>query len=171
MRQLSNEIGEFAKDKKDVVETKVRLIAGAKQKMAEMQKAFIGHSANLVKEAVTKSLESELGQLKEDIQIARENMFGRRLFEAFATEFTATHLNENKEIAKLSSLVKAKNRQLEEAKKTVSKAAKIVESKDRQIKVIQEDVTRKQVLAELLGPLNKEKAAVMSDLLESVQTG
>ena len=171
MRQLSNEIGEFAKDKKDVVETKVRLIAGAKQKMAEMQKAFIGHSANLVKEAVTKSLESELGQLKEDIQIARENMFGRRLFEAFATEFTATHLNENKEIAKLSSLVKAKNRQLEEAKKTVSKAAKIVESKDRQIKVIREDVTRKQVLAELLGPLNKEKAAVMSDLLESVQTG
>lgn len=170
MAQLSNEIGEFAKDKREVVETKVRLIAGAKQKMAEMQKAFIARSAILVKESVAKSLGSELGQLKEDIQVARENMFGRRLFEAFASEFTATHLNENKEIAKLTSLVKAKNRQLEEAKVTATKASKLVESKDREIKVIQENVTRKQVLAELLGPLNKDKASVMSDLLESVQT-
>jgi hypothetical protein len=170
MRQLAGEIGEFAKDKQEVVETKVRLIAGAKQKMAEMQKAFVNRSSKLVKEAVTKSLESELTQLKEDIQIARENMFGRRLFEAFASEFTATHLNENKEIAKLSSLVKAKNRQLEEAKKVATKAVKLVESKDQQMKVIQENVQRKQVLAELLGPLNKDKASVMSDLLENVQT-
>lgn len=170
MNQLASEIHEFAKDKQDVVETKVRLIAGAKTKMAEMQKNFVTKSADLVKEAVTKSLESELTQLKEDIQVARENMFGRRLFEAFASEFTATHLNENKEIAKLSSLVKAKNRQLEEAKVIVTKASKLVESKDREIKVIQENVSRKNVLAELLSPLNKDKASVMSELLENVQT-
>lgn len=170
MNQLASEIHEFAKDKKEVVETKVRLIAGAKVKMAEMQKSFVAKSSELVKEAVTKSLESELTQLKEDIQVARENMFGRRLFEAFASEFTATHLNENKEIAKLSSLVKAKNRQLEEAKSTATKASKLVESKDREMKVLQEGVTRKQVLAELLGPLNKDKAGVMSELLENIQT-
>jgi hypothetical protein len=170
MRQLSNEIGEFAKDKQEVVETKVRLVAGAKQKMAEMQKTFVARSANLVKEAVSQSLETELTQLKEDIQVARENMFGRRLFEAFASEFTATHLNENKEIAKLASLVKAKTRQLEEAKSKVAKASRLVESKDREVKVLKEGVERKTVLAELLKPLNKEKASVMSDLLESVQT-
>lgn len=170
MNQLASEIKEFAKDKQDVVETKVRLIQGAKTKMAEMQKSFVAKSSELVKEAVTQSLESELTQLKEDIQVARENMFGRRLFEAFASEFTATHLNENKEIAKLSSLVKAKNRQLEEAKVTAIKASKLVESKDREIKIIQETTQRKQVIAELLSPLNKDKASVMSELLESVQT-
>lgn len=170
MRQLAGEIQEFAKDKQDVVETKVRLIAGAKKKLAEMQTAFVARSSTLVKNAVTQSLESELTQLKEDIQIARENMFGRRLFEAFASEFTVTHLNENKEIAKLTSLVKAKNRQLEEAKTIVAKASKLVESKDREVKVIQENVQRKQVIAELLSPLNKEKASIMSDLLENVQT-
>jgi len=170
MNQLAAEINEFAKDKQDVVETKVRLIAGAKTKMAEMQKNFVARSAELVKEAVTKSLESELTQLKEDIQVARENMFGRRLFEAFASEFTATHLNENKEIAKLTSLVKAKNRQLEEAKVIVTKASKLVESKDREMKVIQETVERKKVIAELLNPLSKDRASVMSELLENVQT-
>ncbi len=170
MGQLANEIGEFAKDKKDIVETKVRLIAGAKKKLGEMQSAFIARSATLVKEAVATSLESELTQLKEDIQVARENMFGRRLFEAFASEFSVTHLNENKEIAKLTSLVKAKNRQLEEAKRVATTSTKLVESKNREIKVIQENVNRKKVLAELLSPLNKDKASVMSDLLESVQT-
>ena len=170
MTQLANEINEFEQDKKDVVETKVRLIAGAKDKLAEMQKSFVARSAQLVKEAVTTSLESELTQLKEDIQVARENMFGRRLFEAFASEFTATHLNENQEIAKLTSLVKAKNRQLEEAKVTTAKARQIVESKNQELKVIKEDVSRQQVVAELLKPLNRDKAAVMSDLLEGVQT-
>lgn len=170
MQQLAGEIQEFAKDKQDVVETKVRLVAGAKKKLAEMQKAFVARSAVLVKESVAKSLESELTQLKEDIQIARENMFGRRLFEAFASEFTVTHLNENKEIAKLTSLVKAKNRQLEEAKAIVTKASKLVESKDREVKEIQESAKRKQVIAELLKPLSNEKASVMSDLLENVQT-
>jgi hypothetical protein len=170
MESLANEIGEFDQDKRKLVETKVRLVAGAKQRMSEMQTAFVSKSAKLVKEAVAKSLESELTQLKEDIQVARENMFGRRLFEAFAGEFTATHLNENKEIAKLSSLVKAKNRQLEEAKSIAVKASKLVEAKDREVKVIRESAQRKQTIAELLKPLSKDKANVMSELLEGIQT-
>lgn len=170
MKQLAGEINEFAKDKRAVVEAKVRLVAGAKKKIAEMQSAFIKRSSTLVKEAITTSLESELTQLKEDIQVARENMFGRRIFEAYASEFSVTHLNESKEIAKLTSLVGAKNRQLAEAKNIAAKSVKLVESKDREVKILKEGVARKQVLAELLGPLNKDKASVMSDLLENVQT-
>jgi hypothetical protein len=98
-------------------------------------------------------------------------MFGRRIFEAYASEFSVTHLNENKEVAKLTSLVKAKNRQLEEAKKTASKAMTIVESKEKEVQVLKEGVSRTQIMSELLGSLNKEKASVMSDLLENVQTG
>ena len=44
------------------------------------------------------------------------------------------------------------------------------ESKDKEIKMIKESAERKDKLVELMKPLNKEKAAVMSDLLESVQT-
>jgi len=78
IKALAEEIKEFEQDKQAVVETKVRLIAGAKEKLAELQQQFIARSSALVKEAVAKNLESELTQLKEDIQIARENMFGRR---------------------------------------------------------------------------------------------
>ncbi len=46
----------------------------------------------------------------------------------------------------------------------------IVESKDKEIRVIKESAERKEILANLMKPLNKEKATVMSELLESVQT-
>ena len=170
IHSLAEEIQEFEQDKQAVVETKVRLIAGAKEKLSELQKNFIARSAELVKESVTRKLESEMTQLKEDIQLARENMFGRQIFEAFASEFAVTHLNENKEIRKLQAVIAAKEQALNEATEQASKAAMIVESKEKEIKVIKESTERKEILANLLKPLNKEKATVMSELLESVQT-
>ena len=170
IRQLAEEIKEFEQDKRDVVETKVKLVAGAKDKLEELKAKFIGRSSALVKEAVTKNLESELTQLKEDIQHARENMFGRRLFEAFASEFAGTHLNENKEIKKLLGIIAEKDHKLAEASQAQEDAKKLVESKESEIKVIKESSQRKETMSTLLKTLNKEKAAVMSDLLESVHT-
>ena len=171
IKSLAEEIQEFEQDKQAVVETKVRLIAGAKEKLAELQKNFVARSAELVKESITKKLESEMTQLKEDIQLARENMFGRQIFEAFASEFAVTHLNENKEIRKLQAVIVAKEQALAEAKAEAEKAAMIVESKDKEMRVIKESAERREILADLLKPLNKEKASIMSELLESVQTG
>ena len=170
IKSLAEEIQEFEQDKQAVVETKVRLIAGAKEKLAELQKNFVARSAELVKESITKKLESEMTQLKEDIQIARENMFGRQIFEAFASEFAVTHLNENKEIRKLQAVIAAKEQALAEAREIADQAAMIVESKDTEIRIIKESTERKEILSNLLKPLNKEKATVMSELLESVQT-
>ena len=170
IQALAEEIKEFEQDKRAVVETKVKLVAEAKQKLAALQKDFVTRSAGLVKETVAKNLGSELTQLKEDIQAARENMFGRRLFEAFASEFAVTHLNENKEFAKLKAELAKKEAIIAESKKAIAEKQALVESKEREVRVITESATRKETLAELLKPLNKEKAAIMQDLLEGVQT-
>jgi Skp family chaperone for outer membrane proteins len=102
--------------------------------------------------------------------MARENMFGRRLFEAFASEFAVTHLNENKEIRKLQAIVAEKNQKLQEATQVVKKASVIVESKEKEIRIIKESAERKETMSKLLKTLNTEKAAIMGELLESVQT-
>ena len=167
---LAEEIKEFDQDKRAVVETKVKLVAEAKQKLADLQEAFVKRSAKLVKEAVAKNLGSELTQLKEDIHTARENMFGRRLFEAFASEFAVTHLNENKEFAKLQAQLARKEAIIAESKKAIAEKEALVESKNREVRVITESVNRKATLDGLLKTLNKEKADVMSSLLEGVQT-
>jgi len=170
VRALAEEIREFSADKKAVVETKVRLVAEAKTKLESIQKRFIEQSARLVRESVTQKLGAELTQLREDIQQARENMFGRRIFEAFASEFSLTHLSENKEIQKLKSVIDQQEQKLAEAAEAKVQAQRLAESKDREIRVIKESQDRRQVMDELLGTLNKEKQAVMRDLLESVQT-
>jgi len=170
VRALAEEIREFNQDKKAVVETKVRLVAEARTKLEAIQKRFIEQSARLVKESVTTKLGAELTQLKEDIQLARENMFGRRIFEAFASEFSLTHLNENKEIQKLRLEVQQREAALAEAIEARQSVQKVVESKEREIRVIKESQDRKSVMDELLGTLVKEKQAVMRELLESVQT-
>jgi hypothetical protein len=170
IKALAEEIQEFEQDKKAVVETKVRLVREAKEKMAQLQSAFVARSAQLVKESVAQKLESELTQLKEDIQVARENMFGRRLFEAFANEFAVTHLNENKEIAQMQQKLAEQDQLIAEARQQAAEKAVLVESREKEIRVIKESAERRETMSKLLKPLNKEKAAVMSELLESVQT-
>ena len=167
---LAEEIMEFAKDKKDVVETKVRLVREAREKLENLKARFIKESAQKMTTAVTQHLKAELTQLHEDIKVARENNFGRRIFEAYAAEFGATHLNENAEVRKLNKLVADKNQRLEEATQIVRKAKTLVESKNREIQMIKESNERESTLEELLSPLNREKQALMKNLLESVQT-
>ena len=167
---LAREIQEFAQDKRDVVETKVRLVREARGKLEQLKARFIRESADKMTHAVSRHLKAELTQLHEDIRVARENNFGRRIFEAYAAEFGATHLNEKAEVRKLYDLVSRKDRQLAEAINLTLKAKVLVEAKEREVRVLKETNERDSTLEMLLAPLNREKAETMRNLLESVQT-
>jgi hypothetical protein len=167
---LASEIQEFAQDKRDVVETKVRLVREARGKLETLKARFVKESAEKMSQAVSRHLKAELTQLQEDIKIARENNFGRRIFEAYAAEFGVTHLNENAEVRKLHSLLQHKDNQLSEAIKLTQRARVVVESKEREIRMIRESNERESTMEMLLAPLNRDKQEVMRNLLESVQT-
>ena len=167
---LANEIQEFAADKRDVVETKVRLMQNARTQLESLKSRFVKESANKISNAVSTHLKGELSQLKEDIKVARENNFGRRIFEAYAAEFGATHLNENAEVRRLQDVIAQKDEKLSEAIKFGQKAKVLVESKEREVRMIKESNERSRTMDELLSPLNEEKAEIMRSLLESVQT-
>ena len=170
IENLAEEIQEFATDKKAVVETRVRLVAEAKDKLDQLKQNFVSRSAKLVQETVAKKLTSELQQLKEDIQLAKENNFGRKIFEAFAAEFGTSYLNENIEIKKLMSTISEKDSQIAEAQEKITEIEAIVEGKEQEISKISESVARKEKLETLTKNLNKEKATIMESLLENVAT-
>jgi hypothetical protein len=167
---LAREIQEFATDKQDVVNTKVRLVREARKQLETLKARFVTESAKKMSSAVSTHLKAELSQLQEDIKVARENNFGRRIFEAYATEFGATHLNEKQEVRKLHDIIAAKDAKLSEAIKFTQKAKTLVESKEREIRIIKETNERESAMEELLAPLNQEKQEIMRNLLESVQT-
>jgi hypothetical protein len=167
---LAKEIAEFHADKKDLAETKVKLVRESKAKFEAIKKDFIAKSAKIIEETVAKGLKSEMAQLKEDIDAARKQDFGRRIFESFASEYAASHLNEKSETAKLLKVVATKEQELEEAAKIVAETQEQVASKEKEITIIKESAKRRDVMGELLGPLSGDKKSVMSELLESVQT-
>ena len=167
---LSKEIAEFYEDKKDLAETKVRLVREAKEHFKKVKTNFVERSAKAVSETVDKALKGEIGQLKEDIEEARRNDFGRKLFEAFASEYAGSYLNEASETAKLINVIAMKDKQISEAKTFATKAKALAESQATEKKRLVEAAERKDVLNELTGPLSKDQKEIMTDLLESVQT-
>ena len=170
VQALAREITEFAKDKRDVVETKVRLVREARGKLESLKARFVKESAEKMSQAVSRHLKAELNQLQEDIKIARENNFGRRIFEAYASEFGATHLNEKAEVRKLHDVIAEQDQKLRKAIDITRTAKAVVESKERELRIIKESNERESTMDELLRPLNREKQEVMRNLLESVQT-
>ena len=167
---LAKEIKEFHEDKKGVVETKVKLVAEAKKQMAKMKEAFITRSAKVVESAVNKKLAEELKSLKEDITAARTVNFGKKIFEAFASEYQASYLNEKSETSKMMKVVDETTLKLKDAEKALEEKQAVIESKEAESKRQADLMERKEKMAEMLKPLGKEKSEVMAQLLESVQT-
>ena len=167
---LAREIKEFATDKQAVVEAKVKLVAEGRKQLEALKAKFVAESAKRVSAAVAGQLKGEMSQLKEDIKVAKENNFGRRIFESFASEFSVTHLSEKQETRKLMQALAEKDKQLAESQQQIENTKKLVESKEREVRIIKESNQREKLMGDLLGSLNEEKAKTMQSLLESVQT-
>ena len=167
---LAQEIAEFHTDKQDIAETKVRLVREGRNALAKMKEQFIQRAAKLVENTVEKTLSKEIGQLKEDIEAARRNDFGRKLFEAYASEYQNSYLNEKSETAKLLKVIDKKDLQVAEAHHAVAQATQILESKEAQVKALMESKDRQEIMNELVAPLGNTQKAIMTELLESVHT-
>jgi hypothetical protein len=79
-------------------------------------------------------------------------------------------LNEKAETRKLMQALVYKDQKLAEAKQVIDQTQKLVETKEREVRIIKESTQRERVMGDLLSTLNVEKASVMQNLLESVQT-
>ena len=167
---LAQEITEFMQDKRDLAETKVRLVREGRQEIKKVKQEFVTRAAKMVESVVTTGLRSEITTLKEDIEAARRADFGRKLFEAFAHEYQSSYLNEKSETAKLLKVIDLKDLAMTEAAEAVVKAEQILESKQAEIRALKESQTRKQIMSELLSPLNSEQKAIMGELMETVKT-
>ena len=167
---LAQEITEFYKDKQDLAETKVRLVREGRNEIKKVKQEFVTRAAKMVEGVVSQNLRSEITALKEDIEAARRADFGRKLFEAFAAEYSTSYLNEKSETAKLLKVIDLKDLAMKEAAEAVVKAEQILESKQAEIRTLKESQERKAIMSELLAPLNGEQKSIMGELLEGVRT-
>ena len=167
---LAQEITEFYKDKQDLAETKVRLVREGREQLKQVKQQFVERAAKMVDQVVSENLQTEITSLKEDIEAARRADFGRKLFEAFAAEYSTSYLNEKSETAKLLKVIDMKDLAIQEAAQAVVQAEQILESKQAEVQALKEAQERTKIMSELLAPLNAEQRSIMGELMESVKT-
>ena len=107
-----------------------------------MKSQSLKNPSVLVKEAVTTSRD-ELTNPKEDIKDARENNFGRKLFEAFRQNMVL-HSNENKEMKALETVIAEKDKQLKEASEKLEASETEVTAQQAKLKQVNESIQRKE---------------------------
>lgn len=100
-------------------------------------------------------LQEEFSELREDLEIVKQNEFGRKIFEAFATEFNKSHIDEDSIQSKLAAAVA----KLEDAEQTISK-----------LEESQEKMVREAKLEKILAPLSGKKREQMEFVLSNVET-
>lgn len=170
LKQLSEEIAEFHADKKALVEQRIKLAREGKKKISETQSKFIDRAAKVVDKTLNEVIKNELVQWRDDIKVARENNFGRRIFEAVAAEYMASYLSEGSEVKKLTRALQEQKAALSKAKSRLDEQNKLVESADAKVRAANERLHRIQTMNELLAPLSRDKKAIMEDLLKDIKT-
>jgi hypothetical protein len=170
VRQVSKELREFQEDKRALVEKRVQLVAESRAKLAETQRKFVAEAAKMVDKQVSETLNVVLTQLHEDLEKNRQNMFGRRIFEAVAAEFMTSYFGEGTEVAKVQKVLESTKSELATMKQQLVESQKTAELAARKAKLAEETANRTRIMAELTGNLSREKKAVMEELLETVKT-
>lgn len=170
VRQVEKELKEFLEDHKALVKTRVKLVSESRSKLKETQARFVKQAASKVEKMVNETLGREMTQLHEDLEKNRQNMFGRRIFEAVAAEFMTSYLSEGTEIRKLQNVIEANEQALADAKGKLNEAVKTGQVAVRKAHLAEDRATRTKMLSELLTPLRGEKRQVMEGMLETVKT-
>lgn len=100
-------------------------------------------------------LAAEIEELKEDLEVVKQNEFGRRMFEAFASEYAKNYVDEDAVQSKLS----VAEQKLQDAEKALA------ESEERVAKML-----RESKMEQILSPLTGKKREQMAMILKNVDT-
>lgn len=126
-----------------------------KQRLAEEVEQEIESLVDKIDAFLEVRLSEEIEEMKEDLEIVKENDFGRRVFEAFATEYAKSYVDE----ASVQSQLTIAESKLADA------VARMQEVEAEKAQLI-----REQKMQEVLKPLSGAKREQMSFVLQNVET-
>lgn len=101
-------------------------------------------------------LQAEMEELQEDLQVVKQNEFGRKIFEAFAATFNSSYVDEDAVQSKLTV-----------AESKLADAEKTLAAREDQLNKMVREAKMEQVLSMLTGKKREQMAMV----LRNVETG
>lgn len=155
---LETEVDELKEDIerfRDLEAEYAQKLVEAKAAMADELKGDLAELVEKINSFLEIRLNAELEELREDIDVVRQNEFGRRIFEAFASEFTSNYADE--ESAETS---------FRETEERLADTETALEEAERKLA----EMERKEKLSAVLSPLSGRQKEVMEAILKNVDT-
>lgn len=155
---LSSEISEFKQDVqrfRDLEAEYAMKIVEEKERMSKVLKKDISQLVEKLDSFLEIRLNSELRELREDIQEAKRDNFGRNVFEAFVAEFKKHYTDDQ-----------STQRKLDETQQRLAEALDALESAERKQAQLQRNIK----MEKLLTPLSGRTKEVMEAILKNVDT-
>lgn len=156
--QLASEISELKEDVESFRDLEVEYAAKLVEEKHTMA-AQLGEELDQLVDKIDAFLEirlsEEMEELKEDLEEARQNTFGRKVFEAFVNEFGKSFIDETSVMGKLA----VSEQKLREAEKKLEEQSAAANAAARQ-----------QKMTEILAPLSGSKREQMELILKNVET-
>lgn len=169
-RVLAEELKDFHQEKRELVETRVKLIAEGSKQIAEARANFIKRTAETAATYIAETTEKNLNALKGELLEAKQNMFGRKIFEAFSNEFYSKQYNESSILRELNESVKEAEEEAISAKVALSEARKEAENAKRKVRIMEDNAARSAIISELTKPLTIQQKQIMESLLATSPT-
>ena len=157
-KKLDEEVAELKADIerfRDLEAEYAEKIVEEKHAMAETLSEELEQLINKMDAFFELRLTEEFEELREDLEVVKQNEFGRRIFEAFATEFNKSYVDEDSIQSKLA----AATAKLEDAAATIA-----------QLEEAQAEMVRESKLEKILAPLSGKKREQMAFVLANVET-
>lgn len=126
-----------------------------KHKLAEEVASELDELVDKIDKFFEVRLAAELDELKEDLEVVKQNEFGRKIFEAFAQTFAVAHVDEDSTVTKLK-VAEAKLNDIERA---------LAESEEQRNKM-----AREAKMDKLLVNLTGKKREQMEMVLKNIET-
>ncbi len=157
-KKLEEELKEFKSDiegYRDLQAEYAGKIVEEKHKMAEQLNADLESLIDKMDAFFEDRLTEEFAELREDLEIVKQNNFGRRLFEAFASEFNTSYVDEDS----IQSQLAAATAKLSDAQASIGK-----------LEEANAKMVRESTLEKILSPLQGKKREHMEFILQNVET-
>ena len=157
-KKLDEEVAELKADIerfRDLEAEYAEKIVEEKHAMAETLSEELDQLINKMDAFFELRLTEEFQELREDLEVVKQNEFGRKIFEAYATEFNKSYIDEDSIQSKLSAAIA----KLEDAETTIGK-----------LEESQSAMVREAKLEKILAPLSGKKKEQMQFVLQSVET-
>jgi hypothetical protein len=113
IEHLHREIGGLELDRKSLFEHKVRLFAEGRKQIEEQRRAFVQRASTVLESKIRENMRVSMTKLKEDIQYARENMFGRKIFEAYMAEYMSSYMYEGTHMKRIADQLNETRQEME----------------------------------------------------------